>query len=148
MVVVFQNGSGEQGFKSKRSRNPHLSPGHNAQHRLPWASCLPELLPHLQDSMASDYENLGHVIRQHLAGIADVHSRLYQERTQELRTGTQQGQHTCLPDVLGSMQGSNRATVSCNCLCPAGLSPCLSPVSTQILMLASVRRAMVSGTPC
>lgn len=27
-------------------------------------------------------------------------------------------------------------------------SPCLSPVSTQILMLASVRRAMVSGTPC
>lgn len=27
-------------------------------------------------------------------------------------------------------------------------SPCLSPVSTQILMLASVRMAMVSGTPC
>lgn len=27
-------------------------------------------------------------------------------------------------------------------------SPCLSPVSTQILMLASVRIAMVSGTPC
>lgn len=32
--------------------------------------------------------------------------------------------------------------------CPAGPSPCLSPVSTQILMLASVSRAMVSGTPC
>lgn len=27
-------------------------------------------------------------------------------------------------------------------------SPCLSPVSTQILILASVRMAMVSGTPC
>lgn len=27
-------------------------------------------------------------------------------------------------------------------------SPCLSPVNTQILMLASVRMAMVSGTPC
>lgn len=31
---------------------------------------------------------------------------------------------------------------------PSDASPCLSPVSTQILMLASVRMAMVSGTPC
>lgn len=31
---------------------------------------------------------------------------------------------------------------------PSVASPCLSPVSTQILMLASVRMAMVSGTPC
>lgn len=45
-------------------------------------------------------------------------------------------------------RGPNAAASGCNFLCPAQLSPCLSPVSTQILMLASVRRAMVSGTPC
>lgn len=39
---------------------------------------LPELLPYFQDSVASDHEHLCHVIRQHLARIADVHGRLYQ----------------------------------------------------------------------
>lgn len=49
--------------------------------------CLPELLPHFQDRVASDDEHLCHVVRQHLAGIANVHGRLYREKVQELWTG-------------------------------------------------------------
>jgi len=43
------------------------------QHLLPG---FPELLPHFEDGVAGDNEHLCHVVRQHLARIADVHGRL------------------------------------------------------------------------
>lgn len=42
----------------------------------------------------------------------------------------------CQPGVPG-LPGPHSAECRCNLLCPTGLSPALSPVSTQILMLAS-----------
>lgn len=70
---------------------------HNAEHLPASGLRVPELLPHFQDGVSSDNEHLRHVVCQHLAGIANVHGRLYQERMQELQTGPQQGQRTLLP---------------------------------------------------
>lgn len=70
------------------------------------ASRSPELLPHFQDGVARDDEHLRHVVCQHLAGIANVHGRLYQERTQELRRGPGRGQHG--PDLTSHRAGVHR----------------------------------------
>lgn len=56
-------------------RSPRRSRVPRRPHECPLPS--PELLSHLQHSVARHHEHLRHVVRQHLAGVADVHSRFW-----------------------------------------------------------------------
>lgn len=73
---AFLRGERSGGGSTRGTLIPPSSPCRAVPHGCPLSAPLPspELLAHLQHRVARDHKHLGHVVGQHLAGIADVHS--------------------------------------------------------------------------